>query len=133
MLFLFVASLALWVTSKWGQQEIGFHQIEVNHLLKDHKNAILPSGGTSCSEEGANSGVRIFVPLCGKSVDMVYLAQFRGVEKIVGVEGIAQALVRDPRRRAQILYVLFCICYYFRQYGVIESMHLTLLVSPVIE
>jgi len=35
---------------------------------------------------------RIFVPLCGKTVDVAYLAKLDGVE-VVGVEGVAKALV----------------------------------------
>jgi thiopurine S-methyltransferase len=36
-------------------------------------------------------GARVLVPLCGKSVDLKYLAQKRKVAKVVGVDGIYKA------------------------------------------
>jgi thiopurine S-methyltransferase len=49
---------------KWHQQLIGFHQASVNALLLDYWQQldIEPQG-------------QIFVPLCGKSLDMCYLAE----------------------------------------------------------
>ena len=49
---------------KWHQQLIGFHQASVNALLLTHwqQLEIKPQG-------------QVFVPLCGKSLDMCYLAE----------------------------------------------------------
>ncbi len=57
---------------RWEHNETGFHQSEVNEYLHRHWPAIAPAAG------------RIFVPLCGKSLDMVWL-RHQG-HSVVGVE-----------------------------------------------
>lgn len=58
---------------RWAQQRIGFHQTEVSPYLEAHWAAVHsdPAG-------------TVFVPLCGKSLDMLWLAE-RGYD-VVGVE-----------------------------------------------
>ena len=59
--------------SKWKKGEIGFHNDDVNEVLVRHWEALsLPTRS------------RIFVPLCGKTQDMRWLAR-RG-HQVVGVE-----------------------------------------------
>jgi thiopurine S-methyltransferase len=58
-------------------------------LLK-HGATIIPSfadGGETCSDP-----VRVFVPLCGKTVDMAFLAQHPAISEMVGIDGIRKAL-----------------------------------------
>ncbi len=57
----------------WRDNRIAFHESRVNRLLERHWHAIDPE-----------PGVRVFVPLCGKSVDMQWLAD-RG-HPVTGVE-----------------------------------------------
>ena len=58
---------------KWKNNETAFHQAEVNsHLAGNFKHLGVPHGG------------RVFVPLCGKSLDMVWLLS-QGFH-VVGVE-----------------------------------------------
>ncbi|WP_417348401.1 thiopurine S-methyltransferase [Ferrimonas sp.] len=57
---------------KWENQLIGFHQDEINPFLKSHWSSIDHDSG------------RIFVPLCGKSLDMIWLAEHG--ETVVGCE-----------------------------------------------
>ena len=59
--------------SKWEANQIGFHRPDVHPLLIRHW-AKLP----------VRSGDRVFVPLCGKSLDMQWLAE-QG-HSVVGVE-----------------------------------------------
>ena len=47
---------------KWKENEIGFHENDANHLLVAYFNELAIS----------NSG-RVFVPLCGKTVDIAWL------------------------------------------------------------
>jgi len=47
---------------RWRQNQIGFHQPDVNAYLRTHFDAL-----------GIDSGRRVFVPLCGKSRDMIWL------------------------------------------------------------
>jgi len=58
---------------RWSAREIGFHQMEINRFLADYWGSLgLPCDG------------RVLVPLCGKSKDMLWLAQ-RG-HSILGIE-----------------------------------------------
>jgi thiopurine S-methyltransferase len=53
---------AFWL-QKWQANEIGFHQTEIHPLLLAH-----------WAEIGCRAGQRVLVPLCGKSLDMRWLA-----------------------------------------------------------
>ena len=48
---------------KWTRDEIGFHKREINPLLTRF-----------WGQMGAVSGSTVFVPLCGKSLDLAWLA-----------------------------------------------------------
>ena len=50
------------------------------------------NNNSSCLE-GGEVGIRILLPLCGKSVDMVYLAGYTRVDEVVGIDGVKRALV----------------------------------------
>jgi len=64
---------------RWQEGRIGFNQSTVNPLLTEYFNRLnLPAGS------------RIFVPLCGKSIDMVWLAT-QGYD-VVGVELVETAV-----------------------------------------
>lgn len=58
---------------RWADNKIGFHQDRVTPLLERYWDAI-----------EAPAGSRVFVPLCGKSLDMPWLAS-RG-HRVLGVE-----------------------------------------------
>jgi thiopurine S-methyltransferase len=58
---------------RWQQAEIGFHQANTNSKLQQHWPAL-----------GLAPGSTVFVPLCGKSLDMVWLAA-RG-HQVIGIE-----------------------------------------------
>ena len=58
---------------KWQRQEIGFHQSEINqHLMKHWVSLAIPEDS------------KVLVPLCGKSLDMIWLLE-KGY-KVIGVE-----------------------------------------------
>ena len=59
--------------AKWQQLDIGFNQTSPNVLLQK----FLP-------QFGLTAGMKIFVPLCGKTVDMLWLLE-QGYE-VIGVE-----------------------------------------------
>lgn len=61
-----------WI-ERWQKGDIGFHQPEGNDLLVRHWPAL-----------GAPPGSTVFVPLCGKSLDMVWLAA-QG-HRVIGIE-----------------------------------------------
>ncbi len=91
---------AFW-RERWASGETGWEQIEANRLLVRHWETLRLPPRT-----------RIFVPLCGKSIDMAWLAE-RG-HLILGVEFVPEALERffaerglEPRHRPHRLGRLY--------------------------
>jgi thiopurine S-methyltransferase len=66
---------------RWRSERIGFHQPEPNKLLMKHWPSICPDGNAT-----------VFVPLCGKSHDMTWLAE-QG-HAVIGVE-LSEIAARD--------------------------------------
>jgi len=64
---------------RWEREEIGFHQNEINPYLLQYWQALSPAPGT-----------QVFVPLCGKSRDMMWLRK-QG-HPVLGVEISATAV-----------------------------------------
>lgn len=58
---------------RWEQNQIGFHQAEINRYLTGH-----------WAELGLPRGAAVFVPLCGKSLDMLWLRE-QG-HSVLGIE-----------------------------------------------
>ncbi|NXU90211.1 TPMT methyltransferase, partial [Xiphorhynchus elegans] len=65
---------------KWETGNIGFHKEQRHPLLQKHLDVLL----------NGRSGLRIFFPLCGKAVEMKWLADMG--HSVVGVEVSEQAL-----------------------------------------
>lgn len=80
---------------RWRTGRIGFHQECVSPLLEQYWPAA-----------GAADDARVFVPLCGKSIDMVWLAA-RG-HRVLGVE-LSQTAVEQ----------------FFAQHGLMPQVHAT--------
>ena len=66
---------------RWARDQIGFHQQKVNGYLRRHWSAL-----------GLAKGAAVLVPLCGKSLDLVWLAE-QG-HAVIGVE-LAERAVQD--------------------------------------
>lgn len=66
---------------RWAKNEIGFHQQQINLHLRE----LWPSFGI-------DEGVPVFVPLCGKSRDMLWLAE-QG-HPVLGIE-LSEIAVQD--------------------------------------
>lgn len=66
--------------SKWESDQLGFHQEKINSRLKKYWPELTVAKGT-----------RVFVPLCGKSLDMLWLAESHPV---LGVE-LSEIAARD--------------------------------------
>ncbi len=58
---------------RWQNKDIGFHQPAIHEMLQKH-----------WPQLGLEAGARVFVPLCGKSLDMVWLAE-QG-HRVIGAE-----------------------------------------------
>jgi len=66
---------------RWEKDEIGFHQHDFNHYMQEFVRHL-----------GVRAGAHILVPLCGKSLDMLWLAG-QGYQ-VTGIE-ISEVAVRD--------------------------------------
>ncbi|GAA0803420.1 thiopurine S-methyltransferase [Psychrobacter piscatorii] len=78
--------------NRWQEKHTGFHQSEVNPLLIKYWSKLnLPAGS------------RVFVPLCGKSIDMIWLAA-QGYD-IVGVE-LVESAVKEFFSENRILHTI---------------------------
>ncbi|WP_095155724.1 thiopurine S-methyltransferase [Pseudomonas sp. Irchel 3E13] len=66
---------------RWERNQIGFHQEQVNSYLAQYWSSL-----------GINAGGRVLVPLCGKSLDLAWLAG-QGL-RVLGVE-LSQRAVED--------------------------------------
>jgi len=64
---------------RWERQEIGFHQDEINPYLREHWQAL-----------NLNQNGTVFVPLCGKSRDLLWLREQK--HAVLGVELSAIAI-----------------------------------------
>lgn len=84
---------------RWTVKKIGFHLKDVNPVLPKYVKRVLSGttdGSCAADHEGGvphtqQRRPRVFVPLCGKAVDMAYLVSDIKAE-VVGVEGIRIAL-----------------------------------------
>lgn len=81
------ARLKRW-QGRWDENKLGWQQDEVHPALTKYQDRIT-GNQDSCPDGG---GFRWFVPLCGKSHDMAYLAQQDNTAQVVGVDGIRKAL-----------------------------------------
>mgnify|MGYP000400918887 CR=1 FL=1 len=71
---------------KWNNNEIGFDQDQPNPLLVEHWQAL-----------NLEANARVFVPLCGKSIDMVWLLH-QGHQGVGGYLGIRKlTFLAKPR------------------------------------
>jgi thiopurine S-methyltransferase len=70
---------------RWSTGKIAFHKTEVHASLQKYCDEYLLDGIIG-------GGGRILVPLCGKTVDMAFLARKRPVSEVVGIEGIPKAI-----------------------------------------
>ena len=115
-------NLSLW-ERKWEANQTGWHKEEINHILNKHGGKIIPGwnpihdhdrtlhpkdacvsadnedscGVDHAGESFSSTPVDVFVPLCGKSLDMKYLAQNSGVAEVVGIDGVSKAIVSVKR------------------------------------
>ncbi|WP_319558523.1 thiopurine S-methyltransferase [Thiomicrorhabdus sp.] len=69
-----------WI-ERWQLNQIGFHQNEVNGFLRRHWPRL-----------GLHPSDRVLVPLCGKSLDLLWLSQLG--HEVVGVE-LSEKALRD--------------------------------------
>jgi thiopurine S-methyltransferase len=82
-------NLSMW-SKKWKTGSTGWHRPKVHESLLKFENDLLP-----------NKNSHVLVPLCGKTVDMAYLAQHENVQQVVGIDGIAQAMQAFSKRAPQ--------------------------------
>ncbi|KAM8883033.1 putative thiopurine S-methyltransferase [Synchiropus picturatus] len=85
-----VMELGEW-QQRWQENRIGFHQPEVHKMLRMYIDEVV----------AGRTGVRFFFPLCGKAVDMKWLADMG--HSVVGVE-IAEKAIREFFQENNLTY-----------------------------
>lgn len=85
-----VMELSEW-DQRWQENKIGFHQPVVHRMLESNMDAVV----------NGRSGVRFFFPLCGKAVDMKWLADLG--HSVVGVE-ISEKAIREFFQENNLTY-----------------------------
>ena len=68
-------------SARWAEDKIGFHKDEINPQLIQHMDKL--TNGEKCR--------KFFVPLCGKSLDLVYL--YKEGHSVFGVESCEKAIL----------------------------------------
>jgi thiopurine S-methyltransferase len=76
--------LGMW-QKKWSSGATRWHKTEVHPSLKQYLDEKI-------LQEFPIGGARILVPLCGKTVDMEYMARKRPVAEVVGIDGVRKAI-----------------------------------------
>mmetsp|Transcript_3394 Transcript_3394/g.7658 ORF Transcript_3394/g.7658 Transcript_3394/m.7658 type:complete len:305 (-) Transcript_3394:61-975(-) len=82
------------VESFWQRRytggQLGWHKNDVNpHLIKNLDRLLPPP--SSGDEDTSPAGTSVFVPLCGKSVDLAHLADHPRVSTVVGIDIVKDA------------------------------------------
>lgn len=80
---------------RWVTNKLGWHKTEPHPFLIKYGSELIPhfsSDDETCLDDKQQKA-RIFFPLCGKTVDMAFLANHERVEEVVGCDGIRKALV----------------------------------------
>jgi len=93
---------AFWA-QRWAGPKLGWHKEDVNPHLAKYTNLLLgiDSNESESKDKTTNNknakvleeegGARIFVPLCGKSVDLAYLASHPQISHVVGIDIVRNA------------------------------------------
>eukprot|EP00553_Chaetoceros_curvisetus_P009865 CAMPEP_0204616782 /NCGR_PEP_ID=MMETSP0717-20131115/3945_1 /ASSEMBLY_ACC=CAM_ASM_000666 /TAXON_ID=230516 /ORGANISM="Chaetoceros curvisetus" /LENGTH=262 /DNA_ID=CAMNT_0051630131 /DNA_START=10 /DNA_END=798 /DNA_ORIENTATION=+ len=80
--------------NRWSESRIRWHKEDPHHYLIKYENILFPSPSSeNTCEESKAEPARVFVPLCGKTVDMKFFAEHKLVSEVVGIDGIKKALV----------------------------------------
>jgi thiopurine S-methyltransferase len=104
---------------RWRENNLGWHRDYIHPSLQAHGDKILPILSSSltssseqdetCTETAAATAAtatevtyRVFVPLCGKSLDMAYMASLDSVSQVVGLDGIEKALLEFVQENPQL-------------------------------
>lgn len=95
-------SMSLFLSSciQWSGPKLGWHKEDVNPHLTKYTNLLLGAGGDN---DSSNDGSRIFVPLCGKSVDLAYLASHSKISHVVGIDIVRNAALDFASEHAELL------------------------------
>jgi thiopurine S-methyltransferase len=87
---------------QWAEGRIGWHEDDVHDALHQHGELFLPG---LHGQSAVVKPRRVFVPLCGKAVDMAFLARSPAVSQVVGVDGVFQAIEAFRQEHADLVIV----------------------------
>ena len=91
---------------RWSENKLGWHQTDVHPCLTQYGSQAAASCSTSTGSADTakddQEQVRWLVTLCGKTVDMAYLATQETTAHVVGVDGIRKALDEFAQEHADL-------------------------------
>ncbi|KAL3811126.1 hypothetical protein ACHAXA_006166 [Cyclostephanos tholiformis] len=92
---------AFWA-QRWSSPVLGWHKGDVNPHLQKYSHLLL--GRSDDDERSDEIATRrsIFVPLCGKSVDLAYLATHPKISHVVGIDIIRNAAEEFSRDHPEL-------------------------------
>jgi len=79
------------LSTQWLGDKLGWHKEDINPYLLKHINTILLSSNAGNAYPIPKHNV--FVPLCGKSIDLAFLATHTGITNVVGIDIVRNAAV----------------------------------------
>ncbi len=103
--FLISSRHSLFITGnqQWSGPKLGWHKDDVNPHLLNHINHLFDSSDDYDGADANIDGTQIFVPLCGKSVDLAYLASHPKVSQVVGIDILRTAAEEFAAEHPEIL------------------------------
>ncbi len=95
-------------SKRWEGPTLGWHLDHVNPHLAKYTDVLI--GKNRSKVDAAEGGSRVFVPLCGKSVDLASLANHSNVSHVVGIDIVRNAAEEFAMEHPQfsIEEVKFC-------------------------
>lgn len=80
-------------SKRWSSPKLGWHLEDINPHLKKYATILFDENNDEGDDVRINNdaGSRIFVPLCGKSIDLAYLTDHPKVSHVVGIDIVRNA------------------------------------------
>jgi thiopurine S-methyltransferase len=94
---------------QWTESQTAWHYDKTHESIQNFGNQFIPglmiengrSDESNTLIESENQ-IRVLVPLCGKTLDMAFLASRNAVAEVVGVDGVQQALDEFAQENPQL-------------------------------
>jgi len=116
--------LTFWA-DRWSSQTISWHKESVHPMLLKYFDVAVDSTSHVGGSNGKN--LKVLVPLCGKTVDMKFLAEASVTSHVYGVDGVSQALETFSKQNPSLEISSDFVAGYFGTYERMEGDGISLL------